>query len=276
MKIGFIDYFLDEWHANHYPEWIRQASNGEMTVCYAYADIDSPFGGKTTAEWCAAYGVEQCKTIEELVEKSDCIVVLSPDNCEQHERLCQIPLHSGKRCYVDKTFAPDLETAQRIFEMAESSSTPCYSSSALRFADEYADIDRSGITAVSCMGAGGLDTYGIHQIEPLTMLMGADVKRVMYVPSENWYTLVLDYADGRKATVTGFMNGCPFVTVINTNGENRYIEVKSDFFQNFIAQLVDFFRTGEEKVSHADTLAVMKLRQLGMRAAQQPSQWLEV
>ena len=115
MKIGFIDYFLDEWHANHYPEWIRQASNGEMTVCYAYADIDSPFGGKTTAEWCAAYGVEQCKTIEELVEKSDCIVVLSPDNCEQHERLCQSPLHSGKRCYVDKTFAPDLETAQRIF-----------------------------------------------------------------------------------------------------------------------------------------------------------------
>lgn len=54
------------------------------------------------------------------------------------------------------------------------------------------------------------------------------------------------------------------------------LKFKSDFFQNFIAQLVDFFRTGEEKVSHADTLAVMKLRQLGMRAAQQPGQWLEV
>ena len=25
-KIGFIDFFLDEWHANNYPKWIRQAS----------------------------------------------------------------------------------------------------------------------------------------------------------------------------------------------------------------------------------------------------------
>ena len=28
MKIGFIDYYLDEWHANKYPAWIKEASNG--------------------------------------------------------------------------------------------------------------------------------------------------------------------------------------------------------------------------------------------------------
>lgn len=25
-KIGFADYRIDEWHANHYPEWIKNAS----------------------------------------------------------------------------------------------------------------------------------------------------------------------------------------------------------------------------------------------------------
>ena len=25
MRIGFIDYFLDEWHANNYPQWIKEA-----------------------------------------------------------------------------------------------------------------------------------------------------------------------------------------------------------------------------------------------------------
>lgn len=25
-KIGFIDYFLDEWHANNYPDWIRETA----------------------------------------------------------------------------------------------------------------------------------------------------------------------------------------------------------------------------------------------------------
>ena len=42
MKIGFIDYYLDEWHANNYPEWIKEASGGEMTVGYAFAETASP------------------------------------------------------------------------------------------------------------------------------------------------------------------------------------------------------------------------------------------
>lgn len=25
-KTGFIDYYLDEWHANNYPQWIRNMS----------------------------------------------------------------------------------------------------------------------------------------------------------------------------------------------------------------------------------------------------------
>lgn len=29
MEVGFLEYYLDEWHANHYPEWIREASGGE-------------------------------------------------------------------------------------------------------------------------------------------------------------------------------------------------------------------------------------------------------
>lgn len=85
QTIGFIDYFLDEWHANNYPEWIKQASGGELQVAYAYGKIDSPRpGGLTTDDWCAKYGITRCATIEEVVEKSDCLLVLSPDNCEMH------------------------------------------------------------------------------------------------------------------------------------------------------------------------------------------------
>ena len=37
-KIGFIDYFLDEWHANNYPQFIRDADpKGEFVVAYAFA-----------------------------------------------------------------------------------------------------------------------------------------------------------------------------------------------------------------------------------------------
>ena len=35
MKLGFIDYYLDEWHANHYPTMLRELSGGEIEVAYA-------------------------------------------------------------------------------------------------------------------------------------------------------------------------------------------------------------------------------------------------
>ena len=45
VKIGFVDYYLDEWHANNYPALIKEVSGGEMEVAYAYGHIDSPIGG---------------------------------------------------------------------------------------------------------------------------------------------------------------------------------------------------------------------------------------
>ena len=104
-KIGFIDYYLDEWHANNYPKFIKDAVGDEFVIAYAYGEIDKP-DGKTNREWADSFGVELLGSIDEVVEKSDVLIVLSPDNPERHWELCQKPFRSGKRVYVDKTFAP--------------------------------------------------------------------------------------------------------------------------------------------------------------------------
>lgn len=276
MKIGFIDYYLDEWHANNYPAMIDRASGGDMKVTYAYGMIDSPIGGMTTDAWCEKYGIQKIGTIEEIVELSDVLVVLSPDNCEMHEELCRIPLASGKRCYVDKTFAPDYPTAKRIFDNAEAHGTPCYSTSALRFADEYRNIDTSGIRAVQSWGPAGFETYSIHQLEPLAMLMKAAPKRVMYLPGEGFYTLVIEYCDGRYASIAGYRDGSPFMMNLAKADGNCVINVESPFFDRFIDNLVDFFRTGDVKVPHEETLHIMALRGAGLAAQQVPGEWVEV
>lgn len=277
QTIGFIDYFLDEWHANNYPEWIKQASGGELQVAYAYGKIDSPRpGGLTTDDWCAKYGITRCATIEEVVEKSDCLLVLSPDNCEMHEELCQIPLRSGKRTYVDKTFAPDLAAAERLFAIARQSGTPCYSTSALRFAAEYRDIRPDEVTAVSCWGPNDFDTYSVHQLEPLMMLMGAEPARVMWLDGEKWMSLAVQFRDGRCATLSCFAGGSPFVTNVSLRSGNRLITVESDFFAAFVEELCRFYQTGEVRVPHRETLAIMAVRGAGLLAAKTPGVWVDV
>lgn len=276
LKIGFIDYYLDEWHANNYPAWIREASGGEVEVAYAFGEIDSPKGGLTTEKWCETMGVQHCRTIEELIEKSDALIVLSPDNCERHEALCRLPLRSGKRTYVDKTFAPDYAAARRIFDMAEAGKTSCWSTSALRFAEEYAAVDKQGISAVNSWGPGDFETYVIHQLEPMMMLIGAPAKRVMALAREAWYTLVVEFADGRTGTISGFEKGSPFRMHFARSTENTQVTVASDFFQAFIRELVRYFRTGVIPVPHEETLAIMAARGAGLEAMKTPGQWVPV
>ena len=126
-KIGFIDHYLDEWHANMYPGWIRAACNGEWDVALAWEEKAKP-GGKAIDAWCAEQKVGRAASKEKLVRECDAIVVLSPDNMERHEELADLALRSGKPVYVDKTFAPTVAAARRMFAKAREHGTPMYSS----------------------------------------------------------------------------------------------------------------------------------------------------
>ena len=277
MKIGFIDYYLDEWHANHYPARIHAASGGKLSVGCAYAKIDSPLpGGRTSAQWSGDMGIPLCDTIEEIVDKSDALIVLSPDNSEMHEELCQLPLRSGKPTYVDKTFAPDGEIARRLFALAKGSGTPCFSTSALRFAAEYRDINREGLHAISSWGPNGFDTYAIHQLEPIIMLMRAPASRVFYMPAEGWYSLIIEFADGRAATMSGFMNGSPFSLNVTGKSGAKAVTAEADFFQPFIETLAAFLLSGKAPVDSAETLMIMDILGAGGKAKKQPGVWVSL
>lgn len=277
MRIGFIDYYLDEWHANNYPAWLHTASGERMTVTCAYALTDSPKpDGRTTAKWCADMGITHCDTIEAVIAQSDALVVLSPDNAEMHEALCQLPLRSGKPTYVDKTFAPDGATARRLFDLAQAHHTPCYTSSALRYAAEYAGIDRSRIQAIAAWGPGKLETYVIHQLEPVMMLMQRPVQRVQYVDAQGFFTLLLDFGDGRFATLSSFQEGSPFTMNLCIPGGNRIVEVSSAFFEPFIASMVTFFETRTAPVAHQETASIMDAVGAALRAQKAPGTWVKV
>ncbi|MBR6762875.1 MAG: hypothetical protein IKM13_03900 [Clostridia bacterium] len=127
-KIGFVDLYISEWHANNYPAWIKSAAEKlglDYKVAYAWAMQEvSPVDGRTTDEWCEAFGVEKCDTLEELCEKSDVILLLAPSNPEVHLALAERVFPFGKPTYVDKTFAPDLDTAKGYLNWVKHTGLP--------------------------------------------------------------------------------------------------------------------------------------------------------
>lgn len=277
-KIGFIDHYLHEWHAENYPELIKKFSDGEMEVCYAYGETNNPHPEADSNEvWAKRKGIELVGSIEEVIEKSDHVIVLSPDNPERHEELCALPTACGKRIYIDKTFAPDKETAKRIFARAQKFNTLCYSCSALNFAAEYADVDRTNIETVGTWGEGAFTNYAIHQIEPIVSLMGTGAKRVMFMGNEKFPELYIEYNDGRHASLACYPRRTPFLTNVGrTDGTTAHLEIKSDYFGRFIQAMVDFFNGADIPVPHEQTIEVIAIREAGIKAMLTPFEWVAV
>lgn len=280
-KIGFIDYFLDEWHANNYPTWIKERSNGEFEVAYAWGDVPSPHAnGRTNEQWAKDMGIELCGSIEELIEKSDLLIVLSPDNPEQHKRLTELACKSGKRLYIDKTFAPDAETARAIMKLAEDNNTPCWSSSALRFADEYAALKAEGVCGkaikrIQSFGGGEVGMYCIHQLEPIVSLMGTDAKRVMSVGTPDIPSVQIEFDGGRTAQVNMY-EGAGFSMSLASDKGFRRADVSGNFWNTFTDNLIEFFRTGNIPVPHEETIAIAAIRAALLKSLETPYTWIEL
>ena len=271
-KIGFVDLYISEWHANNYPAWIKDATKKlalPYEVAYAYAMQDvSPVDGRTTDEWCAAFGVKKCESIDELCEKSDAIIILAPSNPEVHLELAKAVLKHKKTTYIDKTFAPDYKTAKEIYAIGEKYGTPFFSSSALRYASELAD--KCGAKDVALTGGGSnFPEYSIHMIEMLvkTLGLGAKTARAEIVGSQTH--VFVSYEDGRCASMT-YAPDLPFTLYAKKKNGASYAPITSEFFPPLIEDILRFFESGALPFPKEETLEAMKIREGALLAAAEP------
>lgn len=278
-KIGFVDYYISEWHANNYPAWISEMNTKlglDYKVCYAWAEQDvSPVDGATTDEWCSKMDVKKCQTVDELCENSDVIVVLAPSDPDTHLRLAQAVLPYGKRTYIDKTFAPNLEIAKKIFAIAEQYSTSFFSSSALRYGDELRDC--KGVKNIIITGGGSsLDEYSIHIIEMVVSILKSPAKKIKveHIGMQRICSIIAE--NGVKAALV-YSPGLSFCVAAELpNGTYFGRQIESEFFKNLIADMLNFFETGETSFDVQETLEVMRLRDAILKADKTENKWIEL
>lgn len=262
--IGFIDYYISEWHANNYPAWIDEVNRktgADFVLGYAWAQLDkSPVDGRTTEEWCKAFHAVKCESIAEICEKSDYLMILAPSNPEKHLAYAEEALKYGKATCIDKTFAPDCETAKKIYGIAEKYGTTIFSSSALRYSDELKAYDCNARTIATTGGGSNLPEYIIHQIEMVVKCMGCGAQKVTVTKIGDRSTCNILYGDGRSAVMT-YAPRLPFtVCPTGKDGETDFYNVSSPFFVNFIGDVLNFFATGKPSFEKAQTIEAMRIR----------------
>jgi hypothetical protein len=281
IKIGFVDCYLDNWHSNHYPEYLQLAAELygiDARVTHAYAQRNHPdtVYGLTTKAWCENYNCIQCETYEELVASVDAIMVMCADDCLPHEELAEIALKSGKPVYCDKTFAPTLEAATRMFDLAEEYRTPLFTCSAQRFCMELLSFKRQEqeiLPYCASTGPGDMVNYSIHQFEMLQMLMGIGAKRCQAFLAGETVHIVYQYEDGRMCNFTQG-NKLPFHLFASTKEEGVKEIAVTDYYMNFMNYLLHFFENKKVPITRAETLEIMAMQQAGRKAIQTPGEWI--
>lgn len=282
LKIGFADYYLDNWHANHYPGFLRETISkyGYDAAVTAACALKDREGGMTSGEWCRKNHVHLAASMEEMIDSVDAIMVIAADNSMWHEEVSRLPLASGKPVYVDKTFAPDVEAGRRMFDRAKEHHTPVMSTSAQRYCAsimDYLERERGNTKFMSTVGPHDLSNYAVHQLEPIVAVMGTGVKRVKAFSVGSKVTqMIMDYGDGRIASLTQTPNPWAEFNFMVSDGEKGERLDSSDYYINTMKAILDFFETGVSPVPEEETMEVLRLIDAAKEARRMPDTWMEL
>ena len=282
LKIGIADYYLDNWHANHFPQFLREAAtkygyDADIVCAYAFCDRD---GGISTEEWCRNQNVRAALSMEEMLAEVDAVMVIAADNALWHPQVCRLPLASGKPVFVDKTFAPSPEAGRAMFDTAARHGTPVFSSSAQRYCQSilnYRDKHPLPPRFMSTVGPHDVDNYAVHQLEPIVALMGCGVQRVKcFTAGEAVTVMLMDYGDGRMASFTQTPNPYAEFNFMVSDGTNGVRLDSSDYYINTMRAILEFFRTGIPPVTMEETMEILRLIDALRRGRRMTDQWIEL
>ena len=261
-RIAFIDHNLDNYHANMFLNVLRNdLKKRGFTLAGCYGTQQKP-----SRNWATQNQVPYFTDLNKLNDAVDHYMILAPSNPETHLKLCQKIFPFGKATYVDKTFAPNLKTAQQIFALADKHKVPMQTTSALRYTEvqDYAQaVGQKNVKHMITWVAGrSFEEYAIHPIEMFVSCMGANVIRLMRRGTKKQTQLLLDLTNHRTAIVNVFPNTrTPNSASITTHEETKYFAVdRTKIFRNTASAVLDLFETGKPNINRKESLMIRRIQ----------------
>jgi len=206
-------------------------------------------------------GVEIVDSIDELLEKVDCVLLETNDGRPHLEQLLPC-LRAGKRTFIDKPVSGSLADCIAIFAAAKKYDLPVFSSSSLRYGT-LTQAARSGtlgtITHCETQSPASLEKthpdlfwYGIHGVEALFTVMGTGCQSVRRTDEDGKIVVTGKWQGDR----TGVFREGKGYSGHAKGSEGEGPVGKYDGYRPLLVEVVKYFRTGEVPFSHEETIEI--------------------
>lgn len=263
QRIGFVDFDLDNFHANIYLKMFRGPladRGGVVAGCHAWK-VD------TAAVWAEANHVPYRQRLSELNQDVDVFCILAPSHPELHLEMCEAVFPFGKPTFVDKTFAPNLAIAEQVFALADRYGVAVHTTSALRYTNVQQRAGELKSQQESLLGmsiwAGGSSwaEYGIHPVELAVSCLGPRIAHVFRSGTLQHSLVVLQFADATQALIHfNATDHVPFCAALTTARGTEFLKVDDQrLFEDAAAAMLDFFQAGRPLIDRAETLVIRKI-----------------
>lgn len=272
VRVGIIG--LDTSHSTAFTELLNGTSDDplvrEFEVVAAY-----PYGSKTIKssydripgyiEAVKKHGVEITRSIAELLDKVDCVMLETNDGRIHLEQAAEV-FRAGKICFIDKPVGATLGQAMAIYELAERYGVPVFSSSALRYSPQNVAL-RDGkfgkILGADCYSPHTVEPthpdfgfYGIHGVETLYTLMGTGCESVNRMAAASADVVVGRWKDGRVGSFRGIKGGPSIYGGVAYTADGAVAAGGYAGYKVLLDQILNFFKTGVAPVSKEETLEI--------------------
>jgi predicted dehydrogenase len=263
-RVGFVDFNADNFHAKVFLKALHSdlpERGFRVAGCHALQTAPSQ-------AWAAANGVPYFDDPAALNAACDYFMVLAPSNPEVHLQLCERVFPFGKPTYVDKTFAPDHATAQRIFALADRHGVCVQTTSALRYTAVQQAAREAGAGQVQHMvawgGGSNFPEYSIHPTELVVSCMGPEVVSMMRRGTGQFSQLLLNFTGDRTAVINVYCNaGVNFAATLSTPKATTYIPVDgARLFIDTAAAILDFLAAAKPNIDRRESLTIRRILDL--------------
>ena len=218
MNIGLIG--AQNSHSRHFCETINKNKLFEGAVIkYIYGGDDPAECGRL----CNDYAIENCESEEEVIKKSDAVIVTYRKGSE-HFKPVLSAVKAGKPVFNDKPFTTKLCEAEEITALAKKLNVPVTGGSSLKLLPGLPEI-KKGITPGSATVISfaadptseydGYWFYGIHAAELCLELCGLDFISVQSFKNNGVVVSNVAYADKMCVLVTSPQSNNLVVSVSN-------------------------------------------------------------
>ncbi len=210
------------------------------------------------------HGVEIVDSIEDLLKKVDVVFLESVDGRPHFEQVKPV-LKAHKPVFIDKPVAGSLADAIRIFDLAQETGTPVFSSSSLRFSPGILGMrdDPKVGKVLGCAIHGPCELephhpdlfwYGVHGVEMVFTIMGTGCETVARVHTKGSDHVTGTWKDGRIGSFRGIRTGASGYGGLVYGSKSVTPTGTYAGYEPLVVEICKFFRSGKPPVSAEETI----------------------